>query len=73
MSIEFFSCVSFLTVLTVQIDVGTSSTMGMEGDFSPFLVCVEAVSSMGATSLQNDLMVTISVDATGKAGVLVIT
>ena len=43
--------------------------MGTEGDFTNFLICVEAISPGGATALQNDVIATLSVDMNGKAGV----
>ena len=43
--------------------------MGTEGGFTTFLICVEAISPGGAATLQNDVIVTLSVDMSGKAGV----
>ena len=62
-----------LVVFQVQIDTVDSSDSGPEGTFAPFVVCVEAISSGGATSLQVVVTVTITVDMSGKAGALVIT
>ena len=73
MSIKFFSCVSSFAVFLVQIDVANSDTMGMEGAITSYAICVEAIPSGCATALQNDVMATLAVDMTGKAGVLVIT
>ena len=60
-------------MFVVQIDVGNSDNFGIEGAITSFSVCAEAIPSGGATSLQDDLMVTLTVDMTGRAGVLVIT
>ena len=73
MNIEFFSCVSFLAVFLVEIDVGNSNTTGTEGAVTSFAVCAEAVPSGDATALLDDVMVTLTVDMAGKAGVLVTT
>ena len=57
----------------VQIDTGSSSVGGTEGDFNMFLICVEAVSPGGATTLQAAVTATISIDMSGKGGLFFIT